>query len=86
MLGTDVDGAYRTIEALLVVHNYLERRLDDPTSIPEFNGRDEDDVEEVLHDAFGDMRVDGPDEQLHVMGVYRRKQLLNLFVHGDNHD
>ncbi len=80
LTGTDVEVVYRTIEALLVVHNFLEGRRDDPEAIPEYNRNDEADREEVLQDAFGqgNDRVDYRDDELHAMGVYRRKELVAL--------
>ena len=71
---------YRTIEALLVLHNFLEARQDDPESIPHYNPHDEPDHEEVLQEVFGpgNDRIDYGDDELHAMGVYRRKALMRL--------
>lgn len=86
MAGNDVDEVYKTIEALLILHNFLECRNDNPNLIPEFDGSEADDVEEVLRDAFGgDNRVHSSDDELHAMGVYRRKALLELCIN-EQHD
>ena len=40
------------IEALLILHNFLELRRDDPERIPHFNGREDEDVQEVLGQLY----------------------------------
>lgn len=76
---------YRIIEALLVVHNYLERRRDTPEKIPHYNGREDDDVEDVLEDALDwqHERAYVPSSHLRRMGLLRRKELLNRMRHQD---
>lgn len=84
MPGQNLDRIFKTIEALMVVHNILVEMHDDPAEIDGYNG-DED------LGLFGPARG-GLDEQatrrtrevdnlretdLHRLGVYRRKLLLN---------
>lgn len=74
---------YRIIEALLIIHNFLECIGDDPTTIAGFNGEEDDDVDAVLEEVFGahnDNRVEFNDDDLHRMGMLRRKVLLDLMT------
>ncbi|TFK78544.1 hypothetical protein K466DRAFT_507143 [Polyporus arcularius HHB13444] len=77
--GFKTKHVYYIIEALLVVHNFLELRRDVAERIPHYNGREDDDVQEVLEDAFGRNRdrVQVSSSQLRRMGIARRKELLN---------
>ncbi len=86
-IGIDVQDVYSTIEALMIIHNFLEGRQDDPTQIPHFNGAEDEDVQEVLDEAFGgNNRVrDGEDDGImHALGVYRRKELVRYYIEGEN--
>ena len=85
-IGTNVDDVYSTIEALLIVHNFLEIRCDDPNEIPHFNGAEDDDVQEVLDEAFGGgdrVRDEDGDGMMHALGVYRRKLLVRHYIEGE---
>ena len=78
-LGRNVWQIYRTIEALLVVHNFLERRRDNPGGIWGYDGQEDDDVPEVLGEVFGGAeRVDLGNDELRRAGLLRRKALLNF--------
>ena len=67
------------IEALLIVHNILEARNDDPNTIEGFNGAEADDVDEIRGDAPPDL-IDPDEDALYAQGLYRRKLLVDYFV------
>ncbi len=46
------------IEALMIVHNILEEYSDDPETIQGFNGKEDDDVRDVVGEASLDL-LDG---------------------------
>ncbi len=77
--GYKLPDIFKTVEALIVLHNFLERRDDDPTAISEFNGADEPDVEDVLADVAGAVHMDLEGDDLHRAGLFRRKELVDLF-------
>lgn len=74
MPGHDVDQMFRTIEALMIIHNIVEEFGDDPETIAGFNGLENPDVNEVFQAAPA--RLDG--DELYRTGLVRRKYLLNL--------
>ncbi|RDX43328.1 hypothetical protein OH76DRAFT_1361337, partial [Lentinus brumalis] len=80
MPGNDIDMIYRTVEALMVIHNILERFNDDPTDIEEYNGEEDDDADEVRGEAAAQLHVDDDvsEDLLYATGVYRRKWILDL--------
>lgn len=78
--GYKLPEIFKTVEALIVLHNFLERRHDDPTDIAGFNGADEPDIEDVLAGAAGAVHMDLEGEDLHRTGLFRRKELLDLFI------
>lgn len=79
LIGDDVKEVYRMIEALLVLHNFLELRRDNPEHIPHFNGQEDEDVQDVLRDVYDGFDMDMvSDDDLYRMGLLRRKELLNL--------
>jgi len=49
MPGHNIDEMFRTIEALLIIHNIVEEFGDDPETIPGFNGQEDADVGDVFH-------------------------------------
>jgi hypothetical protein len=76
--GHHLPPIYKTIEALLVLHNILESIDDDPEMIEGFNGKEDDGVRETLREMrrqnnAGDMHTR---DQLYATGVLRRKILL----------
>lgn len=75
----DIDEIYKTVESLLILHNFLESRHDDPTTIEGFHGQRAEDVpgmyeEEEAPPAY----VDIDSDQLFRAGLLRRKLLLQL--------
>lgn len=74
MPGHNIDEMFRTIEALLIIHNIVEEFGDDPETIPGFNGKEDADVGDVFHG----MPVRLRDDELHRAGLARRKNLLDL--------
>lgn len=71
----DIDEIYKTVEALLILHNFLEARNDDPTTIRGFHGAEDEDVDEVVGEAPAHMDLDGDD--LFRAGLLRRKLLMD---------
>ena len=84
MTGRDIDEVYRILEALMIVHNILERLRDDPSDIEDYDGEEDEDVDVVR--GVAPARALGYDEgighlnddQLYATGLLRRKWLLNL--------
>lgn len=77
--GKDLNEIYNMIEALLIIHNILEARNDDPNTIEGFNGAEADDVDEIRGDAPPDL-IDPDEDALYAQGLYRRKLLVDYFV------
>lgn len=73
---TNLDEIFHTIEALLVIHNILEMRNDDPYTIPGFDVGDEEDIGDVIGDAYDEMGAD----DMHRQGLLRRKVLVDYYV------
>jgi hypothetical protein len=61
----------------MILHNILEEFGDDPTTISGFNGKEDEEVEDVLGELRGRRQVLDVD-QLYRAGLYRRKRLLQL--------
>ncbi len=61
------------IEALMIVHNILEEYGDDPETIRGFNGKEDDDVRDVVGKAPLDL-LDG--DELYNLSLLRRKHLV----------
>ena len=72
--GHNIDEMFRTIEALLIVHNIVEEFGDDPKTIPGINGQEDADVGDVFHGAPVRLR----DDELYRAGLARQKNLLDL--------
>ncbi|GJF00846.1 DDE superfamily endonuclease [Phanerochaete sordida] len=65
---------FRILEALLILHNFLEARNDDPATIEGYYGEDEP-MEEDLLERPSHLNLVG--DSLHSAGVQRRKYLLD---------
>ena len=75
---TDLTQTYCLIEALFILHNFLELLHDDPKEIDDFNGAPDESNEDLdVEEACRDNQVLGLDE-LYNAGVLRRKALVNL--------
>ncbi|PBK80701.1 hypothetical protein ARMGADRAFT_949326 [Armillaria gallica] len=61
------------IEALMIVHNILEEYGDDPETIWGFNGKEDDDVRDVVGEAPLDL-LDG--DELYNLGLLRQTYLV----------
>ncbi len=61
------------IEALMIVHNILEEYGDDPETIRGFNGKEDDDVRDVVGEAPLDLL---DEDELYNLGLLRRKHLV----------
>lgn len=72
----DLDEIYKTVEALFILHNFLESRNDDPTTVAGFHGLIVDvDLGVLLpRAAHLDLGID----DLFRAGLQRRKLLLEL--------
>lgn len=71
--GHDIPQMYRTIEALLIVHNIVEEFGDDPTTIDGFNGLEDPHVAEAFRARPDRLNED----DLFRTGLLRRKALMN---------
>ena len=80
MPGRRLGEVYRAVEALMVIHNILERQSDDQQRIPHFNGREDPDRDEVRGRAAEQMQLWANDDDMHRAGLYRRKQLLDKII------
>jgi hypothetical protein len=81
MQGRTVHSMYRTVEALMILHNILEERGDDPRTIQGYNGEeDEDHLGEVRGEAGErfDQGMDG--DELYAGGIVRRKAIMELIL------
>lgn len=76
--GYDLNEIYRSIEALMVIHNILEGWGDDPMLIAGFNGKEVNNVELVQGEAPERMDQNLGDDDLYRTGLLRRKQLVAL--------
>lgn len=102
LLGTpaDMQDAYRTVEALAVIHNFCIDNQDHATTIPGFDGFDHD-VYEAMRAARegngGRQAGDGDDDEevpgyetnawLREAGLEMREQIFaELFPEGENED
>ncbi|RPD54683.1 hypothetical protein L226DRAFT_464547 [Lentinus tigrinus ALCF2SS1-7] len=47
MPGNDINIIYKTVEALMIIHNIVECFNDNPTDIEGYNREEEDDVDEI---------------------------------------
>jgi hypothetical protein len=74
MPGHDIDQMFRTIEALMIIHNIVEEFGDNPETIAGFNGLEDPEVGDVFRGA--PVRLD--DDELYRTGLARRKNLLDL--------
>ena len=81
----DMRRAFHLIESLMILHNILEERGDDPTTIAGFNGKAREDEEEGLDndDTDDDEEHHDDADELYYMGRERRKQLVQLMVSQD---
>ncbi|EPS94762.1 hypothetical protein FOMPIDRAFT_1129721, partial [Fomitopsis schrenkii] len=80
MHGRKLGDIYRAVEALMIIHNILERRSDDPRRIPRFNGREDRDRDGVRGRAAEEMELWESDDAMYRAGLYRRKQLLDKII------
>ncbi len=82
--GRNIDEMYKTVEALMVIHNILECFHDDPTNIEDFDGEEDDDVDEIRGEAVPQLDVDNEmtEDELYAAGVARWKCLVDL-LHED---
>lgn len=76
MTGYDLEDMYRSIEAVMIIHNILEAFGDDPTTIRGFNGLEDDDIELVRGQGPAQLDVNLGEDDLYRTGLFRRKQLL----------
>lgn len=85
MPGSNLNRIYTTIEALLVIHNILLGRNDDPTEIEGYNGEEDLGLfglaragidNDAVHRAQNIDRM--VDADLYRTGLHRRKLLLEL--------
>lgn len=76
---------YRTLEALLVIHNIMEDLEDDPTAISDFGSREDVPVEGADGDTMEVGLTGNTDntDLLRAQGVYRQKELVEYFCHQD---
>ncbi len=81
--GRNVDEMYKTVEALMIIHNILERFHDDPNDIEGFNDEEDDDVDDIRGEAEPQLDVDSEmsEDDLYAAGVARRKWLVDLMRH-----
>ena len=77
MTGRTLSGMYRSIEAVMIVHNILDKRGDDPESIDEYDGSEDDDVAEFRGQTneYGGDNLGGT--TMFRLGMRRRKLLLD---------
>lgn len=76
MPGRNLRHIFRTVEALMILHNILEARGDDPTTIRGFNGLEDTQIDLVRGEAPAQMDLDG--DTMYQQGLYRRKLLVDL--------
>ncbi|EPS93145.1 hypothetical protein FOMPIDRAFT_1092583, partial [Fomitopsis schrenkii] len=77
MSGRRLSGIYCAIEALMVVHNILERRRDNPWRLPDYRGNEDPDRDEVRGEAVEQGELWQDEDDMYRAGLYRRKELLN---------
>ncbi|KAI0056073.1 hypothetical protein BV25DRAFT_1921309 [Artomyces pyxidatus] len=78
MTGRHLTEMYRTIEALMIIHNILESINDDPATIRGFNGAEDPDVDFVRGEAPDRLDADMDEDELYRAGLLRRKELVDL--------
>lgn len=68
---------FRLVESLMILHNILEERGDNPTTIHGFNGKEDRQASDIVRgEAPEQMDLDGDD--LHRQGLLRRKLLVDM--------
>lgn len=72
----DIEQIYDTVEALFVLHNFLETRNDDPTAVEGFHGLIADVEAEIPPPRAAHFNLDV--DNLFRAGLQRRKLLLEL--------
>lgn len=78
----DIDHVYHIIEALLIVHNFLIDRSDDPEQIYQYHGGEDRAVIEWRNERRGGGGRGGDrmsNDDLYRSGLLRRKWLLNRY-------
>ncbi|PPQ98190.1 hypothetical protein CVT26_003236 [Gymnopilus dilepis] len=82
MPGRNILEMQKMVEALMILHNILEERGDDPTTIAGFNGLEDRHVGEVLDGPqpveAAPVEDNGENDELYRQGLHRRKLLVNL--------
>lgn len=82
--GVDLEEIYRSIKALMIIHNILEGWGDNPTQISGFNGKEPIDVHIVRGEAPERMDQNLGEDDLYRTGLLRRKQLVALSLQGED--
>ena len=80
----DLDRTYKLLESLLVLHNILEERGDDPESIEGYNGVDDEHIEFQQLIDEDDVHVERDADRDYRMGILRRKLLVDLMLKKEN--
>ncbi|KAI0039147.1 hypothetical protein FA95DRAFT_1504574, partial [Auriscalpium vulgare] len=80
MPGRNLKEVYRTIEALMIIHNILEAFGDDPSMLKHYNGAEDADVDAVRGEADARVVLEMDGDDMYRAGLLRRKQLLDLIV------
>jgi hypothetical protein len=83
MPGRNILQMQKQIEALMILHNILEERGDDPTTIAGFNGLEDKHVGAVVGGPQHQIPIEdhGENDVLFQQGLYRRKLLVDLMEH-----
>jgi hypothetical protein len=76
--GYRMDKIYKTVQSLLVLHNILEQFGDDPGAIPDYDAEEDAPVltELARLRALGQTGDNAEKDEVHLLGVLRRKVLL----------
>jgi hypothetical protein len=80
MPGQDLTEVYHIIEALMIVHNILEKQGDDPTTIAGFNGQEDDNIAGGHAAAPDDNVQESGGDELYRQGLLRRKILITIYL------
>ena len=86
MPGQDLTEMYCIIKALMIVHNILEEQGDDPTTIAEFNGQEDEDIHGAHGTAPDDNVLESGGDELYRQGLLCRKILLDYYIYDYQHD
>ena len=82
MTGRALGAMYLSIEAVMIIHNILEERNDDPETIDGYEGQEDDDVDAVRGEADDDaVRELRDGDTMFRAGLLRRKLLLEYQRH-----